>query len=300
IDYQLAYIGDGVSRAEDASVILFHDNRPAGVWPIMIMTQPDGRSRICSHGGPVLPPVFSRKLAAKSARTLTIACIEATATTWKQFDQNERTCLHCFDSRLGLNDWHDQWMVRSARVNTQHDLFVDLQRPLAEIRNSFRKSFKPLISQGMSLWNASVVTEADESQWDEFHNLHIAVAGRATRSDESWQRQLSAISSGDAFFVVLRDIDSRMVGAALFHTTRDEGLYAVGAYDRSLFHKPLSHVVQFLSIGEMVRRGVKWYRLGVRTYSGDSLPPSSKDLSISDFKQGFASHLIPRFILQLS
>jgi len=86
-----------------------------------------------------------------------------------------------------------------------------------------------------------------------------------------------------------------MVGGALFHTTPDEGLYAVGAYDRSLFDKPLGHVAQALAIEEMVRRGIRWYRIGTRTYPGDSPAPSTKDLNISDFKQGFASHLFARF-----
>ncbi len=299
IDYQLAYFGDGARQTEDASLILFHDSRPAGIWPLMIMTEADGSRRIVSHGGPVLPPLFSRELAAKSVKRLTTACVEAVVSIWQQFDQTERLCVDGFVAGLGLSDWHDQWMLRSARIGVQHDLFADLQRPLEGIRTSFRKSFKPLISQGLKLWDAAVVTDPDERQWDEFHKLHIAVAGRITRSDESWRRQFSAVLSGDGFFVVLRDAQSTMVGGALFHVTRDEGLYAVGAYDRSLFEKPLGHVAQFLAIEEMARRGIGWYRLGVRAYVGDTPTPLVKEISISDFKQGFSSHMFPRFKFDL-
>jgi FemAB family protein len=300
VDYQLAYFAEDARQVQDASLVLFHDNRPAGIWPLMVMIEADGSRRIASHGGPVLPPLFSRQLAAKSVKSLTTASVEAVISIWQQFDQLERVCLDCFVAGWGLSHWHDRWMLRAARIGVQHDLFADLQRPLGEIRTSFRKSFKPLISQGLKLWDVAVVTEPDEREWDEFHELHIAVSGRVTRSDESWQRQLSAVLSGDAFFVVLRDGQSAMVGCALFHVTRDEGLYAVGAYDRSLFDKPLAHVAQFLAIEEMVRRGVRWYRLGARSYLADATVPSAKDISISDFKQGFSSHFFPRFRFDLS
>jgi len=295
IDYQLAYFSDGGRRAEDASVILLHDNRPAGLWPLMVITEADGSRRICSNGGPVLPPLFSRQLAPKSVKSLTRACVETLVSMWQSFGQHERVCIDCFTATFGLGDWHEQLMLRSARVGVQHQLLADLQRPLAEIRTGFRKSFRPLISQGLKLWDACVISVADEQQWEEFHRLHIAVAGRVTRSDESWHRQLAAVTAGDAFLVVLRDTKSVMVGAALFHVTRDEGLYAVGAYDRSLFDKPLGHVAQFLAVEEMTRRGLRWYRLGSRAYPADQPLPSAKEISISDFKQGFSSHLVPRF-----
>lgn len=300
IDYQLAYFGSDGRRAEDASIILFHDNRPAAVWPLMVITETDGSRRICSQGGPVLPPLFSSQLAGKSVKALTGACVEAVIAVWECFGQSDRTVIEGFSGLESLSDWHDQWMLRSAELAVQHDLMCDLKRPLAEIRTSFRKSFKPLISQGLRLWNTYLVTDGDVGQWEDFHRLHIAVAGRVTRSDESWNRQLAAVSSGDAFFVVLRDAQDVMVGAALFHVTRDEGLYAVGAYDRSLFDKPLGHVAQALAIEEMHRRGLRWYRLGNRAYPSDVPSPSAKDISISDFKQGFSSHLLPRFRLNIA
>ena len=86
-----------------------------------------------------------------------------------------------------------------------------------------------------------------------------------------------------------------MVGGGLFHVTRDECEYAVGAYDRSLFDKPLGHVVQYHAIEEMKRRNIRWYKLGPRFYPADVPHPTQKELSIADFKQGFASHIFARF-----
>jgi len=133
--------------------------------------------------------------------------------------------------------------------------------------------------------------------WDEFRLLHLAVAGRATRSLQSWDAQLQAIAAQAAFLVYLRDPDGRMVGGGLFHISRDEGLYAVAAYDRALFDKPLGHVVQYQAILEMKNRHLRWYKLGSRVFPVDEPPPSAKELSIAEFKQGFASHVFPRIEL---
>ncbi len=92
----------------------------------------------------------------------------------------------------------------------------------------------------------------------------------------------------------------QMVGGGFFSTSRDEGQYSVGAYDRSLFDKPLGHVVQYRAIEEMRGRGIRWYKLGARPYLSDIPIPTDKEMSISDFKQGFASHIFPRYCLKHS
>ena len=80
--------------------------------------------------------------------------------------------------------------------------------------------------------------------------------------------------------------------------TRDESLYGVGAYDRSLFDKPLGHVVQFRAIQELQNRRIRWHKLGARSYPSEQPPPTSKELTIGDFKQGFATHLLLRYELK--
>ncbi len=127
--------------------------------------------------------------------------------------------------------------------------------------------------------------------------LHAAVAGRVTRTLESWQLQHAALTNDEGFLIVLRDAGGRMVGAGYFMCSADEGIYAVAAYDRNLFDKPLGHVVQFRAIEELQRRGCRWYRIGTRCYPCDEPAPNAKELAIATFKQGFASHVIPSFQL---
>jgi len=69
---------------------------------------------------------------------------------------------------------------------------------------------------------------------------------------------LEDIGNQNAFSVYLRDTEGAMIGGGFFNFTRDEGVYSVGAYDRSLFDKPLGHVVQFRAIEELKSRGIRW------------------------------------------
>ena len=77
-------------------------------------------------------------------------------------------------------------------------------------------------------------------------------------------------------------------------------MYAVAAYDRTLFNKPLGHVVQQAAIEHMKTLGLKWYKLGDRLYANNSISPSKKEIDISIFKEGFSTNMMPRFELKLS
>jgi hypothetical protein len=48
---------------------------------------------------------------------------------------------------------------------------------------------------------------------------------------------------------------------------------------------------------EMKKRGLRWHKIGLRPYSSEVPSPTEKELSIGEFKQGFATHLFPRYVL---
>lgn len=297
IDYQLAYWSGNGMPSIDISLVLVHDNRPCGIWPLTATYDPKGNWRIGSSGGPVMPPLFASGLARKSIKSVTAGCLAFLDRICRLNGQFDIDFVEAHAGIDGLSEWHDRLMQAGVRAELRHDLFLDLSPSMAEIKSMFRKSYKALITSGGKLWKIGVATVADPDLWDEFRLLHRTVSGRVTRSEESWRSQHDAIASGDAFFVHLRDVEGRMVGGGLFHTTAHEGLYAIGAYDRSLFDKPLGHVVQYHAIEEMRRRGVRWYKLGIRYYPGETPLPSDKEITISNFKQGFSSHLFPRYLL---
>ncbi len=295
IDYQYAYMQGAGWELMDLSLVLFHDRQPCGVWPLCLRKR-DGVV-IGSNEGAVLPPLFSKDLAAKSVKSLVTACLAFLDRLAAELGGLMYESLCPFRDEWGLSEWQTQLLRRGAKVSVRHGLWIDLTLELAQIKASFRKSYKALITSGSKQWNVGLMVEADAALWQEFRELHCAVAGRVTRSAESWQRQLEAIRDHAAFLIFLRDAAGRMVGGGFFHISRDEGLYAVAAYDRELFDLPLGHVVQYAAIQELQRRKLHWYYIGTRFYPQDLPPPTSKELHIAEFKEGFATHVFPEFKL---
>ena len=104
------------------------------------------------------------------------------------------------------------------------------------------------------------------------------------------------MSNDNGFIVTLRDERESLVGAGYFSASAHEGVYGVGVYDRSLFAKPLGHVVQLYAIQELQRRGCKWYHIGTRRFPGEGTAATEKDLSIGAFKHGFSTGTFPSFV----
>ncbi|MFO0793850.1 MAG: GNAT family N-acetyltransferase [Candidatus Brocadiaceae bacterium] len=194
----------------------------------------------------------------------------------------------------GIGLWHEKIMENGATIQVYHELYVDLSLSLDAIRSGIRRSNKPHISLGHKLWNTSVLTEVDHEVFAEFSRLHCSVAGRVTRPQETWNLQEQAIHNKDAFLIVLRNKDGRMVGGGLFHISRTEGVYAVAVFDRTLFDFPLGHVVQIRAIEHMKKLGLRWYKIGSRPYPSDVNVPTKKELNIGHFKEGFATHVFLR------
>lgn len=300
MDYQLAYRRSDGGEWLDCSLILYHDNRACAIWPLSLSIHGAAAS-LTSHGHPVMPPLFVKDFPDTARKTLVKAALNFSnrLSSVHAISRWESAESYTGDSRFGLSDWHKQLMSRGAAVAVRHELFVDLSLELAAIKSCFRKSYKSLITSGARLWRVEVMARANPPIWSQFQELHAQVAGRITRSAESWERQHQAIADGSAFLVALHRGDGALVGGGFFQITRDEGLYAVGAYDRSLFDKPLGHVVQYRAIEEMKRLGLRSYKIGRRPYPTELPKPTQKEIAIGEFMAGLATHHLPQFVFTM-
>ena len=296
IDYQIAYQQGHGGYWQDCSLILFWDLKPAAIWPLSISTK-DANTELTSHGLAVLPPLFTQGLATKTVKTLSRQCLQVAESFSRQAAQVSWHSSQSFGNLFGLSQWHTIAVAGGAIPCLQHELYLDLSPEMKTIKGGIRDSFRSLITAGARHWEIGLLTSESPSIWHEFKQLHFDVAGRATRSAESWDMQLQRVKIGSSFLVYLRNHFGQMVGAGFFSLSRDEGQYDVGAYDRALFDKPLGHVVQYRAIQELKARGIRWYKIGARPFACDSPVPTEKEMSISDFKQGFASHIFPKFHL---
>ena len=180
-------------------------------------------------------------------------------------------------------------MLLGGRCFAREELYVDLNKTYDEIHKNIRKSYKSLINYGVRNWKIKFYREVDTILFEKLKDMHFVVAGRKTRSDESWDLQYVAINNGTAFIAVIEDAD-KIIGWALFNLSRDECYYGVGVFDRTMFDKPISHFLQDSVIKYLQdNTDIKWYYLGHRFYKGDYYVPTEKELNIAYFKEAFAT-----------
>jgi FemAB family protein len=288
VRYQVAYLSAFSDEVVDMSCTVMREQEHLAVIPL-VLRRIDGAWALGSNEGPVLRPIFVRGTGEKTRRSVYKVLFEVFAAL--------NADLWCTETLLdggGFDDWHREIAPLTQEIRLRHELYVDLSLEPSVIWSNLRRRYKSLISEARRSWNVEVLGPGFESAFEEFRLLHLAVAGRETRPKSTWDIQRDAIGCKAAFLISLRDPGGRLVGGGLFHTSAHEGVYAVGAYDRSLFDKPLGHAVQMRAIEYMQALGLRWFRIGTRPYPFDQPTPSAKELSIGLFKAGFATHVFPR------
>ena len=297
IDYQIEYQKQNYDEIIDLSSVIYCNQVPVAIWPVSIFIK-DEKCYFSSFGENILLPLFLNGTSSKQMKK-TIAEVFEICNKVNSILCNEFWTSSCtYIDKNNLSPWHLFCMKNNAKCLVSHDLYVDLRKDLNEIKSNIRKSYKPLISKGEKLWDIKVHHKTINLEvWNEFKNLHQEVAGRKTRTDETWQTQFNNINENKAFLVTLRD-KNKLIGGALFTFSKDEGRYDCAAYDRSFFDKPIGHVAQFVAIKEFKKMNISLYKIGKRFYNSDKPQPSKKEMSIADFKEGFASFTQPEFILK--
>lgn len=295
VDFVYECLNGNSISINDYSVIIFWDRKPVAVWPFFLFNCET--KSIGFFDQTILPPLFTRNVVEGVQKKIIKKCICVLNEFINFFGINKLKSSESFTNIVGLSQWHIQSIENANNCKISYELYVDLSKDLLEIKNNFRKSYKSLITSGQKIWKIYILDKFDKSIWDEFVNLHLVVSGRKTRSDISWDIHLKSIDEGGSFLIYLCNDENKMVGGGVFNFNKHEGFYAVGAYDRSLFDKPLGHVVQFRAIEELKNRGVHWYKIGLKSLTTDTPTPTEKELSIGDFKSGFATHVFPKYII---
>ena len=104
-----------------------------------------------------------------------------------------------------------------------------------------------------------------------------SVAPTKPKQEDAWKKQRAAFNQ------------------VFFCFSKQECSYRAGVYKRELFDKPLGHTVQAKAIEEMKKMNLTWYNIGPNYYKFYDPEPNDKEISISYFKKGFASHIIPKY-----
>jgi hypothetical protein len=238
---------------------LKENGRIIGFWPGLIQNQ-------------VHPPIFeldvSKKVQRKHINDI-MEYVDKYLSSYKIVDF----------STDEISAWHQMFLERAIKFKTQYYHYIDFTKP-----HPIRKSYRSLCNQNMAKFTPIITV--DPRIITEFRLKHIEVSGRETRSVETWIEQAASITDGEAFVVYIPNL-----AYSLFNYSKDECLYSVGVYDRNS-KAPLGHLTLKVAI-EYARDVLNCtgFNLGEAKFTGNV-----KEMSISNFKSGFANTLRPKFV----
>jgi FemAB family protein len=174
-----------------------------------------------------------------------------------------------------------------AKAEPYFTQILNLAQPETELKQNLRKSYKSLLNWGeqnirLRLLDSKNIIEKDI---DKFRNLHFDVAGRETRPVSTWKMQYEMLKNNEGF-VIIGDLDGKLVTAAYFNYNSVRCYYGVSVSLRELFDKPISHIVLWEAIIHSKKIGCKYFETGEQLYFNQA-NPTKKELGISKFKRGF-------------
>ena len=302
--YQYEYFKGFSNSVINISLVLYHNEIASAIWPLMLDTTnlEPVKTKNNQYGGIVVPPLFINEFPKKSQRKIIKHCIKFLNSIIKTYSGNCWRSNELVINDKGLGQWYQLMMESNAELKrVNNEMFVDLSLSTESYRKFIRKSYRPLISLGYRSWETNIMDEFNCSKeiWKKFQNLHKYVSGKITRTNVTWDLQYDALKNKDAFLVYILGQNKEMIGGGFFDISTDECNYGVGAYDRNFIDQPLGHMIQYHAIKEMKKRKIKWYRLGYRFYKEEPEQIDNKRVNISNFTQGFLTHMFPRIELIL-
>ncbi|MDA9652889.1 hypothetical protein N9T50_00675 [Pseudomonadota bacterium] len=290
IEYYSAYF-----HGSNMSFMLYESNKPVAIVPLFVYQEKDGWT-ITSNDSGLISPLFIDDVPRRLRKRLEQQILEVINIIAKKLEIRK---IIIFEHSRILSSWFLLWLDRANKDFTTYQLAIDLQHTIEDIRLGFRKSYKPLVNKALKEWRVEICEDNIEKAFEEFRKLHHAEAGKQTRSMSTWSIQKSQIKNKEAFLVTARD-DTELIGAGLFNYSRDIGMYSVGAYKRELFDKPIGHAIQMIAIKKLKDIGCKTYLLGQKATNLQNSSASSKELSISHFKDGFAGYVYAQPHLEIN
>ena len=290
VKYYVSYFSE--NNSINLSIVLYYDKNAVGIMPLMAHKNKDGEWILSSNGVEIIEPIFKKTLTDKIRKKIEKKILDLIFDLSKQLKINR--CQFSNIDFFKLSKWYINLLDLAEKTFASHYLLVDLSLSVEKIKSNIRKSFKPLINKGLREWNIEVHEHTTKEQFEKFRKLHRLVSGKSTRPIQSWNIQRDSVNSNESFAITVSDKNNLLVGFGLFVYTKYSGSYTVDVYRRDLFNKPLGHAVQMKAIETFKDKGLKWYEIGMKYLNIDKITPTEKELSISFFKEGFATDVLSR------
>ena len=297
LNYQLLYRKEENFDDQDYSFICLKKQEPVCIVALTICKSKSGEvNEISSYGEPLLAPLILDNMNLEEKKEL----IKILYNIIKEisFNLKVKKIISCenFLKEKNTSEWCFFLRNLDLKIDTVREGYIDLTKRIEKIETNLKKK-KILydINKAKKLWDAKIKHQLKLEEWLEFKNLHLKVSGKKTRSDKTWDSQYRDIVNGNAFVVFVYK-DKKIVGGGMYRYSKTMALYAVGVYDRSLFPKPISHLVHYLAIHELKKKNIRWLKMGDIPSLEDYNNPTSKNVSIGLFKRKFSTHIFDKKI----
>ncbi|MBI4355001.1 MAG: GNAT family N-acetyltransferase [Candidatus Omnitrophica bacterium] len=172
---------------------------------------------------------------------------------------------------------------------------VDLRQPRETLWAQIRKGHKSDIKRGgkscaVTVWDQATITLEKFRQYQE---LHRKDAGRATRSQRTFDLMLDWVRDGQAMLTEAH-IGDRPIAFALVMRFGVGAYYGSGCKDPDHLSVPASHLIQWEAMLWLKAHGTQFYDLGLQHLAPQWFHvPTAKELGISSFKRGFGGMTVP-------
>ena len=196
-----------------------------------------------------------------------------------------------------------EFLLRNYNIKPKviYSRYIDLNLKESELKKRLRKSFLSLINWGKREMKIKVFDKDNISYSiiEELRLLHKEVAGKETRSKESWQKHYKCIQNKDGFLVI-GYMENRIVSGGYFCLSETHSLYGFSTSRRELFDKPLFHSLLWEAIKYAKDNRVKVFETGLEYSKEQEQLSSKKEVSIAKFKTGFGGKLKAKLQINLN
>ena len=172
---------------------------------------------------------------------------------------------------------------------------IDLGKSVKELWAEVRKGHKSDVkgageSCRVNVWDQENITS---DKFQQYQLLHKKDAGRATRSQKSFDLMLSWVRNGHAVLVEAEH-GGHPAGFSLVILFGTGAYYGSSCKDPDNPDIPCSHLIQWSAIQWLKEHGYERYDIGLQQFYPQWFEKASpKDISIASFKRGFGGRTIP-------
>lgn len=288
-------IFDGQLLSDDSFAVLSSSGDVLAVVPLYALKKDNNIVEYCYGKEYLRGPLMSALPGTKTFdKTCQLALKNIEALSLKKGISAHKVMIEAVELIEGRNYYNyflDYGYTDESGVTT----LIECDQPQEILWANLRKSYKPLINKAKRQYQSRRI-DKDNFNFDlceEYRKLHALVAGRATRSAESFQTTYEMIETGNAFLNLIQDAANHTVGAYLFFVQGNYALYGSAVTVRDLGSQSgVGHLGLWTGILFARQLGCKYLDLGQLLVRPDI---TEKEKNIDLFKQGFGGKRVTVF-----